>query len=135
MIVVDASVVVDYLLGTGHQAGRRFGDILHQGSAVAVPHLLDAEVGQVLRRLVVHGVHSIEDARVRLSVLAALPMDRHGHGRFLQAAIRYRDNVTFYDALYLALAEGLDAPLLTADRALAQVPGSSATVEVVAVRP
>jgi predicted nucleic acid-binding protein len=92
--------------------------------------LLDAEVGQVLRRLVASRALSAPRARDALDDLAALPIQRFAHGPLLARAFDLRHNTTIYDALYLVLAEGLRAPLLTRDRALASIPGHRAKVVV-----
>jgi predicted nucleic acid-binding protein len=131
VIVADVSVVVDFLLGAGSEAGDRFAEALAT-EPVAVPHLLDVEVGHVLRRFVRHGEFSQEAALDYLAELADLPLDRYPHTPLLRRAFELRDNTTMYDAVYLALAEALDVPLLTADSALAAVPGSRAEVVLLA---
>lgn len=75
---------------------------------------------------------SSERAREGLHVLLRVPIERYGHRRLLPRAFELRDNATFYDALYLALAEALEATLWTRDAALAKVPGVAAKVEVLA---
>jgi len=130
MIVVDASVVVDLLLGRTPFASAIIERLRHE-TAIAAPHLLDAEVGQVLRRYVHAGELTVPRARGALEDLAALPIERYPHTPLLQEAFALRDNVTFYDALYLVLAELLDAPFLTRDRALQGVRRSRARVECI----
>ena len=103
---------------------RRHAPALH------APHLLDAEVAHVLRRYVLRGELDIEQAGAALDDLANLPITRCPHGPFLGRALELRHNVTVYDALYLALGETLDAPVLTSDAALADVPGCRARVEL-----
>jgi predicted nucleic acid-binding protein len=93
--------------------------------------LLDAEVGQVLRRFVLAGQLLPERAQAALQDLMDLPLIRYAHGPLLLRAFDLRANATVYDALYIALAEGLEAPLLTRDAALAAVPGHRAQVLVV----
>lgn len=73
---------------------------------------------------------SSTNGRAALDDLAALRIERHPHGVFLRRAFELRDNASIYDALYLALAEALEATLLTRDAALANVPGVVARVEV-----
>ena len=106
---------------------RLFGrnDTLH------APHLLDLEVAQVLRRYALSGDMSDERSEQALEDLADLPLNRYPHDVFLRRIWSLRLHVTAYDAAYLALAEALDAPLITRDAALARVPGHRARVEVV----
>ncbi len=96
------------------------------------PHLLDLEVAQVLRRYCLAG--DLEPARAEeaLADLTALGIDRYSHELFLARIWELRHNITAYDAAYIALAEELSAPLLTADRRLAEAPGHSAVIEVLA---
>ncbi len=130
MIVVDASVVVDLLLDREPHA-RQIAT-LTAGEELSAPHLLDAEVGHALRRAVLRGGLPAVIARAALDDLARFRLTRHLHTALLPRAFELRDNATFYDGLYLALAEVLGATLLTRDRALAQIPGVEARVEVVA---
>lgn len=130
MIVVDASVLVDYLLGGPSPAGDALAAVLVDHEPVSAPHLLDVEVGQVLRRFVLHGQLDPDIAEELLGELTALPVARYEHRGLVARAFELRANLTMYDAVYLALAELLEAPLLTADAALADVPCSTAVVQV-----
>lgn len=132
MIVLDASAAIELLLATpvlGHEAARA---IASSDGAVHAPHLLDADVGQVLRRLVRMKAVPVRRAARALARLQSFPMIRHPHVPFLARAFELRANATFYDSLYLALAEELDAQLLTADAALGSIPGHRARVIVLA---
>lgn len=129
MIVLDASVVVDFLLQLP-PADVIAERLLADASGLASPHLLDAEVGQVLRRFVLKGQLAAAHAAAALRDLQEMPIIRYDHGPFLERAFELRDNATFYDALYIVLAESLVAPLLTRDGALAAIPGHRAAVEV-----
>ena len=131
MIVVDASVVVDALLGSGSEAGDRLTDVLERGDVVCAPHLVDVEVGQVVRRFEHRGELAGHDAVQAIRDLGDLPLRRYPHHVLLPRTFDLRHNVTLYDAVYLALAEALEVPLLTGDRGLADVPACTATVEVV----
>ncbi|MCY3804988.1 MAG: type II toxin-antitoxin system VapC family toxin [bacterium] len=133
MIVADASVVAELLLRAGGPAGRSLADRLAGREAVCAPHLVDAEVGQVLRRYALRGEISTARATSALEDLADLPIRRFPHTELLPRAFALRSNVTVYDGIYLALAEALDAPLVSCDAALAQVPGCSAAVEILPV--
>ena len=128
-MVIDASTAIDLLLEIEPHAGSIARLIAGEGP-LAAPHLLDAEVGQVLRRLVIGRALSAPRARDALDDLAALPIQRFAHGPLLARAFELRHNTTIYDALYLVLAEGLRAPLLTRDRALSAIPGHRAKVIV-----
>ncbi len=135
MIVADASLVVELLLNRDEPAGMALKRHIDQGNEVCAPHLVDAEVGQALRRLVLRREAPAPRTSAHLDVLIDLPIRRYAHGWLLPRAFELRDNATVYDALYLALAEVLDAPLLTCDARLRDVPGCSATVEVLPVTP
>jgi predicted nucleic acid-binding protein len=118
LIVLDASVVLEVLLQTP-AAARVSRRIFASGETLHAPHLLDVEIAHVLRRYAGFGVITSERGAEALSDLADLPLERYPHYVFLPRIWQLRHNVTAYDATYLALAEALDAPLLTRDRALA----------------
>lgn len=94
------------------------------------PHLVGVEVAQALRRYVRNGTISAERARLALTHLTQLDLRRYPHEPLFPRMWALRENLSAYDAAYVSLAEVLDAPLLTLDRALATVPGSTASVEV-----
>lgn len=129
--VVDAAALVEALVGmdaVGIAARKRIAD-----ASCHAPHLVDAEVGSVLRRR--ERARTITDGTAR-TALAALPgmiENRYSHtGRLANLAWEMRHTITFYDALYVALATMLDMPLLTADVKLSKAPGLSCAVEVLA---
>ncbi len=118
MIVADASAVVEVLLNTPSGAGIR--DLLFaSGETIHVPHLLDLEILQVLRRYA--KAAEIGNARIEraLEVYADMGLNRYPHMALFHRIWELRHNFTAYDATYVALAEALDAPLITRDRALA----------------
>jgi predicted nucleic acid-binding protein len=129
--VLDASVLVEYLVGfeRGEEIRAR---ILADASALWAPHLVDAEVGHVLRRAVARGDVAPAAAAAAVFDLARFPLRRAAHVGLLDRAWALRANVSFYDALYVALAERLDEPLLTLDARLATASGVNATIVVVA---
>jgi predicted nucleic acid-binding protein len=90
------------------------------------------EVTQGLRRLVRAGEVSPARAAEAIADLADLDLHRHSHLDLLTRAWKLRENVTAYDAMYVALAEALDAPLVTCDRPLASTSGHGATIEAIA---
>ena len=95
------------------------------------PHLLDLEVANVLRRCLLRGEIDESGGAGALANLQRVPIARHPHQPLLERVWRLRHNLTAYDAAYLALAETLDAPLLTRDAGLAAVSGHRARVELV----
>lgn len=130
MIVLDASALIELLLGT--PSGLRVAGILDdESNAVHVPHLADVEVARVLRRLVT--MKAIGDAVAGDAVdeLQNLPLVRHGHDVMLDRIWAMRRNVTAYDAVYLILAEILGATLVTRDRRLAKAADKHVRVQVV----
>jgi predicted nucleic acid-binding protein len=130
LIVVDASAVLEVLLRTPAAAAveeRLFGpeQTLH------APHLIDVEVTQVLRRYTMSGEADAERCRTALTDFMDLPLARFPHDFLLPRVWELRNNLTAYDAVYVALAEALDAPLLTRDRRLANAAGHRARIELV----
>jgi predicted nucleic acid-binding protein len=120
--VVDASVVVELLLWT--PAGRAAADrFLARDASLHVPQLLDIEVLHTLRRLQRTGVITTARARTAVSDLIDLPLTRWGHLELAPRIWDLRQNLTAYDAAYVALAEALQASLVTRDRRLAASPG------------
>ena len=130
MIVLDASAVLDLLLRTPEGLLLE-GRIFAPGETLHAPHLIDVEVARVLRRYTMLGDLSALRAGQALDDLADLPISRYPHYLLLPRIWELRDNVTAYDAAYIALAEALPAPLLTRDRSLASAPGHAAAVELV----
>jgi predicted nucleic acid-binding protein len=130
MIVVDASPLLEVLLNRpcGERVAHRLFDPLE---TLHAPHLIDLEVAQALRRYQAAGEMSPQRARQALLVFVQMPLERHPHWPFLNRIWELRRNVTAYDAAYVALAEALDAPLLTCDGALARAPGHRAVVELI----
>lgn len=96
------------------------------------PHLVDAEVGHVLRRAVLEKQIRPGAARDALADLADLPLTRAAHTGLLERAWALRSNLSFYDALYVALAERVELPLLTLDARMAGAPGVRAEIELLA---
>ena len=130
MMVLDASTVVELLLGTetGRSIAARIAD---PTLALHVPHLLDVEVAQALRRYVREGALDADSAAAALEDLRSLDLERHGHEPLLDRVWALRDNLTAYDAVYVAIAEALDCTLLTCDGRLARAPGLLRRVNLV----
>lgn len=128
MLVVDASVLVPAVADDGTD-GRRFRRRL-RGETVAGPDLLRIEVTSVLRRHLQAGRLTIDQADAALSDVVDFPVRVFPTAPLLPRVWDLRDNLSAYDACYVALAEALDAPLLTADRRLANAPGIRCSVEV-----
>jgi predicted nucleic acid-binding protein len=125
VIVIDASAAVLGLLNDGDARAA-----LAAGS-VACPHLADAEVAHALRTQVLRGRMAVAEATAALEVWAQLGLERVGAVGLLPRVWELRENLSAYDATYVALAEALDAPLVTADARLARAPGPRCTVTVV----
>ena len=130
MKVLDASVLVEFLTGGEHaeSAERR---LMSSPGWLWAPYLVDAEVGHALRAEVRAGEISARAARAALGDLMEMRLQRVAHHLLAERAWELRQNVSFYDALYVALAEALEAPLLTLDSRLARAPGLRAEIEVV----
>lgn len=128
MTVVDASALIEVLLQSpsgSHIEERIFG----AGQVLHAPHLVDLEVMQALRRYEAKGSLTRHRSQAALSVFLAFPIRRWAH-RLLVPRIWDLRNLTAYDASYVALAEVVDAPLITCDKALATAPGHRARIEL-----
>lgn len=130
MIVVDASAVVESLLRLP-AAARVDERMFAAGESLHAPHFIDVEIAQVVRRYHAAGEIDAERGRLTLAFLIDFPLRRHRHTALLPRMWELRSNLTAYDAAYVALAEALDAPLLTRDRKIASAPGLSARVEFI----
>ena len=130
MIVIDSSAVLEVLLRspTGLEIEER---IFSPQETLYAPHLLDLEVAQVLRRYCISGEILPERGQEALRDLLDLPIYRYPHDIFLFRIWALRHNMTAYDAVYVALAETLPAPLLTRDTRLATAPGHTAVIELI----
>lgn len=128
MIVLDASAAIELLRRS--PVGSTIADLLMSDEGLHVPHLLDVEVAQALRRLTTAGELSPARATLALEDLGDLDAERHSHEHLLPRVWELRENLTAYDAVYVALTETLDATLVTLDRGLANSPSHRANVRL-----
>ncbi len=129
MIVLDASAAIDWLLQTS--VGQQIEDrIYSSGESLHAPHVLDLEVAQVLRRLVREGSVSAPRADQAIQDLLDLRVTRYPHFVFLPHIWRLRDNLSAYDAAYVALTEKLGATLITRDALLASASARRVSIEL-----
>lgn len=130
MIVLDTSAAVEWLLGRP-KAAAVAARITDPDVTIHAPHLLSVETAQVVRRYVLAGTVDQRRGASALQNLAALDVTHHDHEPLLPRIWELRDNATAYDAAYLALAEVLNAPLVTLDGRLARSPGHAASVDLI----
>ena len=129
MIVLDASAAVDWLLQT--PSGKRIEQrIYSRQETLHSVHLLDVEFAQVLRRLVRQRPLTPKRAGEAIEDLAALRITRYEPVLLLKRIWQLRQNLSAYDAAYVALAEQLRTPLITRDQRIAAAPGHAAIVEI-----
>lgn len=128
MIVVDASIVVTALADDGPDGDRVRARL--RGERLVAPHLIDIEVVSAWRRLAAAG--DVDERRVALAMedLRSIRLDRVPHVPLVGRCWELRQNLTVYDATYVALAEAMDVALLTADAKLAAAPGLRCAVEL-----
>ena len=130
MIVLDASAALEWLFET--PAGIKIEErLFSQSESHHAPHLIDLEVAQVLRRYVLQKAITVDLAEEALKDFSDLPLIRYPHDFLIPRVWDLRDTLTAYDAVYVALAELLDAPLLTCDRRIAAASGHHATIELI----
>ena len=128
MLVLDASAAVELLLNTA--SGKRVAKrVENPAVSIHVPHLIDVEIAQVLRRYALRGTLSAARGELALDQWRALDVERYPHELFLDRIWQLPDNVSAYDAVYVALAEALGAVLVTGDRRLAGAPGLGIRIE------
>ncbi len=130
MIVADASAIIEILLNTPLAATCR-ELLLAPAQTICVPHLLDVEVCQVLRRFVRSRQVTGTRAAIAVADLADLPLERYGHEELTERIWELRTSVSAYDAAYIALAEAFGAPLVTCDARLGRAHGHRAVIRVV----
>ena len=130
MLILDASALVEYLLGTA--AGYRIAERLGRVETIDAPHLIDLEVPSALRRHVAAGVVAERVAVEALAQLAQAPLRRYPATPFLPRIWELRHTHTAYDAAYVALAEALAVPFVTMDARLARSHGHEAQIELFA---
>lgn len=130
-MVLDASAVVEWLMGSERGDAVVAHLLEDPDDEFFAPDLLDVEVVQAFRRLARSG--KVADARATgaVELLEVLPIERRSAGILAPRMWALRDNLSAYDAAYVALAEALDCPLLTCDARSADAPGHRAEVRVV----
>jgi predicted nucleic acid-binding protein len=129
VLVIDPSLLAVALLDDGLD-----GDTTRQrlrGQSLAAPALIDLEVLSVWRGLSRRGQLDARRVALALEDLRSLPMQRVDHAPLLERCWQLRENLTVYDAAYVALAEALQATLVTGDRRLARASGSRCAIEVI----
>jgi predicted nucleic acid-binding protein len=129
MLVVDASCLYEVVADTGGAESIRAR--LASDPDHAAPHVVDAEVLAFIRRHHIGGLLDATAAAQAVDDLRRWPGERYGHQALLDRAWQLRTSVRSWDALYVALAEALDATLLTRDERLAAADGPRCTIEVV----
>jgi predicted nucleic acid-binding protein len=130
VIVIDASALLEVLLRTPRGAGIETW-LFGMRQSLHSPHLLDVEVVQVVRRFAMAREIEGERAQAALDDLMGFPIWRHPHDFLLPRVWALRNNFSAYDAAYVALAEVLEATLLTHDRRLAAAARQHVSVELV----
>jgi predicted nucleic acid-binding protein len=123
VIVLDSAAVVDLLFQREPETSWVYDQLAGAGRAVHAPHLIDAEVLGVVRDRVVRRYISAAEGAERVRRMRELAVVRYPHVDLLERAWELHPAVTAYDALFVALAEALNVPLVTTDRRLARAPG------------
>jgi predicted nucleic acid-binding protein len=122
LIVVDASVIAPALADDDVDGDRARSRL--RGEHLVAPELIDIEVASVIRKGLFSGMLDERRAAMAVADLANLKLDRVSHRPLLERIWELRNNLTAYDAAYVALAESLDVTLLTSDKPLSLAPGT-----------
>jgi predicted nucleic acid-binding protein len=128
VLVVDASVVAPAVADAGPD-GRAFRRRL-RGEVVAGPDVVRVEALSAIRRGLLASSLTVTQAKNAVEDLLVLPLVIYPTGPLLRRVWELRDNLSAYDACYVALAEAIDCPLVTADRRLGRAPGSRCAIEI-----
>jgi predicted nucleic acid-binding protein len=128
MLVVDASLVVAALIDSGKD-GTWALELL-AADELAAPHLMPVEAANILRRAVLSRLVSADSAALAHADLLALRIELFPYGPFAERVWELRENLTSYDAWYVALAETLDAKLATLDVRLSRAQGTRCLFEI-----
>ena len=129
MLVVDASVLAPALADDGSDGDEARARL--RGEALAAPELIQLETTSVIRGLLRAGALDERRAELALTDLIDLPIELAPHRALVRRCWELRDNLTVYDASYVALAELLDATFLTADARVAKAPEIECRIEVI----
>jgi predicted nucleic acid-binding protein len=129
VIVIDASAALGVLLRTPSAASLE-ARLFQPGESLHAPHLIDLEIAQVLRRYALSKQARARRCHQALEDWQVFSVHGYPHEPLLARVWRLRGNLTAYDAAYIALAEALDAPLLTRDARIANAPGHGARIEL-----
>lgn len=124
-LVIDAGFVVAALVDSGPVGTWADGLLAH--GALAAPHLMPVEAANVLRRAVLAGEITADTAAMAHADLVSLRVELFSYEPFSSRVWELRENVTTYDAWYVALAESLDASLATVDARLSKASGPRCT--------
>jgi predicted nucleic acid-binding protein len=130
LIVIDASALLELLLAT-RRAEAIDTRVLAPNERIHAPHIIDVEIAQALRRLSGLKDITVKRAEQALDDFRDFLIERHPHRELLPRIWQLRASMTAYDGAYVALAEALEAPLLTCDQKLARAHGHRARIEVV----
>lgn len=129
MIVIDASAALEVLLQT--PAARAIqARLFEPPQRLAAPHLIDLEVAQILRKSALGGIVTAVACQTAFDNWRLFPVTRYAHDLLLPRIWALRQNLSAYDASYIAVAEMLNAPLVTHDGRLANAPGHHAKIEL-----
>jgi predicted nucleic acid-binding protein len=130
MIVVDASCLLELLLNSPR--AKRILEMLDKhADEISAPSLIDVEVCHVLRRYVMLKVVGAQRSKEAVEDLAEFPLERFPHAVLLSRMWQLSNNLTAYDAAYVALAESLECALLTCDGKLASAKGHRAAIKLI----
>jgi predicted nucleic acid-binding protein len=132
VLVVDTSAVLEALVARDPASGL-VERLAHDGDLHG-PHLIDTEVLHALRRMTLGAAISEERAADARTDFGELALVRYPHEPLGDRVWALRHNLTAYDATFVALAEALEAPLVTCDARLADAPGHAARIELFAAR-
>jgi predicted nucleic acid-binding protein len=130
LIVIDASAAIELILRTD-RAGAIAARVFASAQRLHAPHLVDIEVTQTLRRLLLAREMTPSRSEEALEDFVLLAIERHTHRPLLARIWALKASLSAYDAAYVALAEALASPLLTCDEKLARARGHHAQIELV----